>query len=325
MKTKKKILILGGGGFIGSHLAERELLAGHEVCCVDTAPPDKVAHLYGKSFSYMQTDINDGVLGTVVSGSDVVYHLAAIADPAVYCEDPVKVLTVDMEMTQEIVKMCHKLEKKLVFASTSEIYGKNPSVPWDEDADRVLGPTYTPRWVYATAKAMGEHYCYAYGKIGLRFVILRFFNFYGPRLDFLGHGRVIPCFLEKFLRGDDVEVVRPGTQTRCLTYIKDGVEGMTEAAHNESVEGNAFNLGTQDEISIFDLAVLMKEIGGFTSKIKLINAKDKYGEGYEDIPRRAPISTKAYTSLNWNPTTALRHGLIKTIEYYEHENRNNAA
>jgi len=327
MKTKKRILILGGGGFIGSHLAEEEIKSGNSVCCADTAPPDKVKHLSGKDFNYMQTDLMDGGLTSLISGCDVVYHLAAIADPSVYCSDPVKVLSVDLEMTIQIIKACWKLKKKLIFASTSEVYGKNPKVPWSEGADRVLGPTFTPRWVYATSKAMGEHYCYAYGKCGLQFVILRFFNFYGPRLDFIGKGRVMPCFIDKFFKGEDVEVVKPGTQSRCFTYITDGVRGMIAAAHTESAVGHAFNLGVEYETSMLELAQMMKELGGFKSRIKLIDAEDKYGKGYDDIPRRKPDCTKAYCDLDWKPTTSLKSGLLKTIAYFkeEYENRNNAA
>jgi len=322
-----KILILGGGGFVGSHLAEEELKNGNTVTCVDVADSSKVAHLSGNNFCYMQCDIMKGSLGGLIAGHDIIYHLAAIADPSVYCIDPVKVLSVDLEMTQEIIKKCYLMKKKIIFASTSEIYGKNPNVPWSEDADRVLGPTYTPRWVYSTAKAMGEHYCYAYGKIGLKFVILRFFNFYGPRLDVIGQGRVIPCFLDKFLKGDDVEVVYPGTQTRCFTYIKDGVIGVRLAAHSESAEGKVFNIGTDHEISMMDLAVKMKDIGGFKSGIKIISAADKYGSGYDDIPRRAPVISCATKQLGWKPETTLEEGLKITIDYYkkEYENSNNAA
>ncbi|HUV82813.1 MAG TPA: NAD-dependent epimerase/dehydratase family protein, partial [archaeon] len=300
---------------------------GNKVCCLDAAPPDKVCHIGDENFSYIQSDIMSGCLGGMINMYDVVYHLAAIADPAVYCDDPVKVLAIDLEMTQEIIKQCWKQEKKLIFASTSEVYGKNSQLPWDEGADRVLGPTYTPRWVYATAKAMGEHYCYAYGKCGLEFVILRFFNFYGPRLDFIGQGRVIPCFLEKFFKGEDVEVVLPGTQTRCFTYITDGIEGIIESAHREEAVGKVFNLGSQYEISIADLAHLIKKIGKFKSNIIHIDAEEKYGEGYDDIPRRVPDCTKAYCVLNWKAYTTLNTGLYRTIEYFkeEYENGNNAA
>jgi len=279
------------------------------------------------NFSYMPTDMMSGCLGGLIANCDIFYHFAAIADPAVYCKDPIKVLQIDLEATQEVVRLCHKLKKKLVFSSTSEVFGKNPKVPWTEDADRVLGPTSTPRWVYATAKAIGEHYCYAYGRAGLEFVILRFFNFYGPRLDFLGQGRVIPCFLEKFLKGEDVEVVRPGTQSRCLTYIDDGVEGIMDAAHHPDAVGKAFNIGSGYEISMMDLAQLMKELGGFKSKIKLIDAEEKYGTGYDDIMRRVPDCRKAFVYLAWTARITILDGLKKTIDYYkeEFESSNNAA
>lgn len=325
---KSKILISGGAGFIASHLAEEELKAGNEVCCLDIVEPVKIKHLMPyPGFSYVRDDMMSGCLGDLIEQCDMFYHLAAIADPAIYCEDPIRVLKVDLEATQDAIKICHTLKKKFVFSSTSEVYGKNPQLPWTENADRLLGPTSTSRWVYATAKAVGEHYCYAYGGLGLKFVILRFFNFYGPRLDMLGQGRVIPCFLDKLLKGEDVEVVRPGTQTRCLTYIDDGVQGIMSAAHAPEAEGHVFNLGSKYEITMLELAQLMKRIGNFKSKIKLIDAEKKYGKGYDDIGRRVPECQKAYSYLDWTSRTTILEGLEKTIGFYkkEFESRNNAA
>jgi UDP-glucose 4-epimerase len=311
-----RILITGVGGFVGSYLAEAELDAGNQVIGIDIASTGKVNHILGRDgFSYVQRDImDDGVVERYMMDCDMVYHLAAIADPQVYCEHPVKVLRLDLEGTQLVIKLAHKYSKKIVFASTSEVYGKNPNVPWTEESDRVLGSTIKPRWSYSSSKAIGEHYCYAYGMEGLKFSIVRFFNFYGPRLDFIGKGRVMTCFLENFLKGEPVRVCAPGTQSRCFTYISDGIDGIMKAARYP--ENTSFNFGVNVETTMLSLAKQMKIIGGFKSDIIVIPAEAKYGPGYDDIPRRVPDCTKAKTLLGWEPKIGLEEGLRRTIESY---------
>ena len=313
-----KIFITGGGGFIGSYLAEAELKIGNQVTVLDIAPPDKVAKLMDNpDFKYIQDDMmKKEVMEKLISEHDLFYHFAAIADPQIYCKNPTKVLELDLEGSQMAIKLAHKYKKKIIFSSTSEVFGKNPKVPWKENDDRVLGSTIYPRWSYSSSKAVGEHYCHAYGTRGLKFVILRFFNFYGPRLDFIGKGRVMTCFLEKFLSGEPVEVVEPGDQTRCFTYIDDGIKGIIKAAYAPQAEGTSFNLGLPVETSIIELAELMKKIGNFKSKIIYIPAEKKYGPGYDDIPRRVPNVTKAKKILGWEAATSLEEGLKKTIDYY---------
>lgn len=314
-----KVLITGGAGFVGSHLAEAELKMGHKVIAFDIASPEKVKHLLdNENFKYVQGDILDKQLvESLVKEADLVYHFAAIANPQVYVDDPLRVLNIDLGGLQLIIELVHKYNKKFIFSSTSEVYGKNLKVPWREDDDRVLGSTRTPRWSYSTSKALGEHYCFAYAKRGLKMVILRFFNFYGPRLDFLGRGRVMPSFLDKFLKGEPVEVVEPGDQTRCFTYIDDGIEGILKAVYLPQAEGEIFNLGSNKEITILELAELMKKIGNFKSEIIIIPAEKKYGKGYDDIFRRVPDITKAKTILNWQAKTTLEEGLVKTINYFK--------
>lgn len=314
-----KVLITGGAGFVGSFLSKAELDLGNQVTVLDISPSDKVAELLANpNFKYIQDDmLKDGVMEPLIVANDLIYHFAAIADPKIYCENPAKVLRVDLEGTQMAVKFAHKHQKKFIFSSTSEVYGKNPKVPWKEEDDRLLGSTIFPRWSYASSKAIGEHYCYAYGASGLKFVVLRFFNFYGPKLDFIGKGRVMTCFLEKFLKGEPVEVVEPGDQTRCFTYIDDGVQGVVRSAHTPAAEGKAFNLGINKETTILELAQLMKKIGNFSSKIILIPAEKKYGKGYDDVFRRVPDCSRAKEILNWEATTSLEDGLAKTIEHFK--------
>jgi len=313
-----KILITGGAGFVGSYLTEVELKEDNEVTVLDLSD-EKIKHLLDNSkLKFTKGDILDENLMTkLIKEADLVYHLAAIADPHLYCENPLRVLQVDLEGSQIIFKLCNQLGKKIIFASTSEVYGKNPKIPWQETDNRVLGTTEKFRWSYSSVKAVCEHYLYAYAKEGLKMSICRFFNFYGPRLDFLGQGRVIPCFLDQFLKGEPVTIVKPGTQTRCFTYIEDGIQGVYKIGHMPEAEGQVFNLGRPVETSMIELAEMMKKIGNFKSELIYISAEEKYGKGYDDIPRRVPNVAKAKEILDWEAKTTLEEGLKKTIDYYE--------
>jgi len=314
----KRIVITGAGGFVGSYVVEKELANGNYVIGIDLAPPTKVQEfLDNKNFLYVQEDIlKEGVLEAFLKNVDILYHFAAIADPSVYCDNPLRVLQVDLEGSQRAIRLAYEYDIKIIFSSTSEVYGKNPNVPWEESDDRILGSTDKSRWSYSTAKAAGEHYCYAYGKKGLRFVILRFFNFYGPKLDFIGGGRVMTCFLEKFFKGEPVEVVEPGSQTRCFTYIADGVRAVCDAAHSKEAEGLSLNIGAKKEVAIMYLAQIMKIVGGFSSEIVRVPASQKFGSGYDDILRRVPNTDRIYDLLGWKPTVSLDDGLKRTIDYF---------
>lgn len=317
-----KIFITGCGGFVGSHLAEAELKNGNSVIGLDIANDEKVRHLYDyRNFKYKVGEmLDEQILEPLIKKSDLIYHFGAIANVQTYCADPFKVLEVNIQSTRLVLKLAHKYDKKVVFSSSSEIYGKNLKVPWSEDDDRVLGSTEKHRWCYTGSKAIGEHYCFAYAEKGLRVAICRFFNFYGPRLDFIGKGRVITCFLEKFLNDEPVMVVEPGDQTRCFTYISDGIDGILKLAHKKEAVGNAFNIGIDHEVSMLDLAKLMKKIGNFKSKIIMVPATKIYGAGYEDIFRRVPDISKARKILGFKPKVRLEVGLKKTIEWFKRLN-----
>jgi UDP-glucose 4-epimerase len=317
-----KIFITGCGGFVGSHLAEAELKNGNTVIGLDIASDDKVRHLYDfRNFKYEIGEILDEqVMDPLVKKSDLIYHFGAIANVQTYCADPLRVLEVNIQSTRLVLQLAFKYDKKVVFSSSSEIYGKNLKVPWAEDDDRILGSTEKHRWCYTGSKAIGEHYCFAYAEKGLEVAICRFFNFYGPRLDFIGKGRVITCFLEKFLNGDPVMVVEPGDQTRCFTYISDGIDGILKLAHKKEAVGNAFNIGNDHEVSMLELAKLMKKIGNFQSEIIMVPATKIYGEGYEDIFRRVPDISKARKILGFKPKISLEVGLKKTIEWFKCSN-----
>lgn len=315
----QRILITGGAGFLGSHLSEVLLKHGHRVTVLDTAQPKKVEHLLKHSrFRYVEGSIQDmPLMERLLSRCDLLFHLAAIADPKRYVTDPLAVLEVDLAASLPLFRICASRKIKVVFSSTSEIYGRNPSVPWKESDDRVLGATHINRWCYTTAKAACEHYLFALGQQEkLRFVILRFFNVYGPRLDDLGHGRVLPIFLKQFLLGKPVFVHGTGRQTRTFVYVTDAVRGIIRLAFLKKAEGRAFNIGTQNETSILELARLIKQIGHFRSPIRLIPYRKAFGSSFEDIPRRVPDTRALERLIRWKPRVSLRKGLWQTIAYY---------
>lgn len=317
-----KILITGGGGFLGSHLGDRLLAAGHEVTGLDTAPDLKVRHnLENPHFRYIKGSIFDlDLMESLIAKSDLVYHLAAVVGVEHYVEDPLHVLNVNVNGTQNILKLCHRYDKKMVFSSTSEVYGKSKDTPFREDGDRLLGSTQIDRWCYSTSKAVGEHFCFAYGKLGLPVVIVRFFNAYGPRLDKIDVGRVITIFMGQLLRGEDLTVIGDGKQTRAFTYVDDSVAALAAAGLQEKAVGGIFNIGNDKETTILELAEAMIRVYPQTgSKIKFVRQQEIYGESYEDIPRRYPDITRMRTILGVDPKTPLEEGLKKTIDWFQAE------
>jgi UDP-glucose 4-epimerase len=314
-----RVLITGGGGFLGSHLGDGLLAAGHEVMALDIAPDLKVRHNLGRQgFRYLKGSVFDSdLLESLVAKSDLVYHLAAVVGVEHYVEDPFHVLNVNVNGTQSILKLAHRYDKRLVFASTSEVYGKSRDTPFREDGDRLLGSTEIDRWCYSTSKAVGEHFCFAYGRLGLPVVIVRFFNAYGPRLDRIDVGRVITIFMGQLLRGEDLTVIGDGKQTRAFTYVDDAVEALVRAGTLPAAVGRIFNIGSDRETTILELAeTMIRACPGTGSKIRLVRQEDVYGPSYEDIPRRFPDITRMRTILGVEPKVPLEEGLRRTIEWF---------
>jgi len=233
-----------------------------------------------------------------------------------YVADPYQVLNVNINGTQNVLRAAFKHGRRVVFASTSEVYGRNPAVPWTEDADRVLGPSTIDRWCYATSKAAGEHFCLAYRRLGLPVTILRYFNVYGPRLDRLDVGRVITIFIGQLLRGEPLTVIGDGSQTRCFTYVADAVQATLAAGVVASAEGQVINIGTDEETPLRRLAELMIELGGGRSTLRFVPQEAVYGDSYEDVPRRVPDVTRMRQLLGLRATTSLTEGLARTIEWF---------
>ena len=213
-----RVLITGGAGFLGSHLTDGFIERGDEVFVLDTGSIAKVRHLLDHPrFHYVHDSVfNLELLDGLIAKVDLIYHLAAVVGVEHYVADPYETLNVNVNGTQNILKAAYKYSKRVVFSSTSEVYGRNPKVPWKEDDDRVLGATTVDRWCYSTSKAVGEHFCFAYHKLGLPVTVVRYFNVYGPRLDKLDVGRLFTIFMGQLLRGADLTVVGDGKQTRCF-------------------------------------------------------------------------------------------------------------
>jgi UDP-glucose 4-epimerase len=318
-----KVLVTGGGGFIGSHLSEAHLKRGDEVWALDTAMNLKVRHLLpDPRFHYVKASVLDAeALEAFFIRCDLVYHLAAVVGVEHYVDDPFNVLNVNILGTLNALRLAHRHGKRLVFSSTSEVYGRNPKVPWKEEDDRVLGATTTDRWCYSTSKAAAEHYVWAFRRMGLEASVVRYFNVYGPRLDKIDVGRVITIFMGQLLRDEPLTVIGDGLQTRCFTYVDDAVRGTMAAALEPAAVGGVFNVGDDRETSILDLArTMLATVGRDPDEhIRFVRQEEIYGPRYEDIPRRVPDITRLKTILKAPPRTSLADGLAETIRWFQHE------
>ena len=317
-----RILITGGAGFLGSHLSDAFIARGDEVFVLDTGSIAKVRHLLEEPrFHYIHDTIfNPQLLDGLAAKVDLIYHLAAVVGVEYYVADPYETLNVNVNGTQNVLKAAYKYNRKVVFSSTSEVYGRNPKVPWSEDDDRVLGATTIDRWCYSTSKAVGEHFCFAYHKLGLPVVVLRYFNVYGPRLDRIDVGRLFTIFMGQLLRGADLTVIGDGSQTRCFTFVSDAVAATVAAGLKNTADGQALNVGVDRETSVLEFAKLMVELyRGAKSKIRFVTQEEIYGRSYEDIPRRVPDNTKMRTLLGVEPKISLREGTAMAMEWFRKE------
>ncbi len=323
MLSGKRVLVTGGAGFIGSHLVDR-LIERNEVVVLDdfsSGSIDNIKHnMKRDGFTLIKGDILDkSTVKEAVRDVDVVFHQAAVVGVKHYVENPLRVLTTNVFGTHNLIDA--SLEngvEKFVFASTSEIYGKNDNIPLSEEDNRVLGPTNIARWCYSTSKAIDEHFLFAYREeYGFPVVILRYFNVYGPRQGTSDYSGVIPIFIRRVLRGESPLIHGDGNQTRAFIYVSDAVEATLLAASKSEAVGTVFNVGSMEEVTINQLARLIIELAGATEvKPRHIPHNEFYGPSYEDIRRRVPDIRKAERILGFKPKTSLKDGLKKTIEWY---------
>jgi UDP-glucose 4-epimerase len=319
-KRMKKILITGGAGYIGSNLVDGLLAQGHKVVVIDNLSTGKIENiqhnLKNQQYNFIKgTILNEKLMQQLISKVDLVYHLAAAVGVKNIIDFPLEGLLSNVAGTEIVLKFAYQYKKRILIASTSEIYGKNTNLPFKEDADRILGPTTVFRWSYSTAKALDEHLAFAYAKRGLKVSIVRYFNSYGPRIDEKGYGSVVAQFIRQALRGDPITVHGDGRQTRCFTFITDTLKGTQLAAEKESAVGQVFNIGNNKEIAIFELAELIKKLTSSNSKIVFLPYHKYYGKHFEDTRRRRPSIRKAEHRLHFKPKVNLQAGLQKTIAW----------
>ncbi len=315
-----RALITGGAGFIGSHLAEALLAAGHQVDVIDdlsTGSIENISHLKERpGFRYtIDTITNEPKLAEHVDWCDVVFHLAAAVGVRLIVEEPVRTIETNVHGTEVVLKHASKKRKLVVMASTSEVYGKSADVPFREDADLVMGPTSKHRWAYACSKAIDEFLALAYWKEKkLPVVIIRLFNTVGPRQTGQ-YGMVIPTFVSQGLAGEPITVYGDGTQTRSFADVSDVIRGMLGLAGEPRAVGEVFNIGNPEEVTIRDLAQRVRAMTGGRSEVVFIPYDQAYEAGFEDMPRRVPDIRKIAALVGYAPTVALDDILRRVIDH----------
>jgi len=316
-----KALVTGGAGFIGSHLAERLLKEGHKVVVVDnlsTGSLKNIAPFKDKpGFEFAQGDICDAeLMATLIKRCDTVFHLAAAVGVKLVAEDPVHTIQTNITGTETVVAAASRFNRKILIASSSEVYGKNESVPFNEDDDIVLGGTSLSRWSYACSKAIDEFLGLAYyQQYGLKVVIGRFFNTIGPRQTGR-YGMVVPRFVQWALRNEPVLIYGTGKQRRCFCYVQDVVEAVIGLMNPGApgAAGKVFNIGSIEEITIESLADKVIEMTGSRSKKEFVPYEAAYGRPIEDMMRRVPCLERIKKAIGWEPKTSLEEMLQVVID-----------
>ncbi len=315
---RRGYLVTGGAGFIGSHLVEALVRRGDRVVVLDNLSTGRLGNLdaVGRhpDLRFVQGSVLDELLvDELVNECEVVVHLAAAVGVRLILEQPLRSFTTNIRGSEIVIEAAHRYRRRIPVTSTSEIYGKNSSRPLTEDADRILGPPTVARWAYSTAKAVDEILATTYHRErGLPTVVVRLFNTVGPRQS-PGYGMVIPRQVRQALAGEPITVFGDGAQTRCFGHVFDVVDGMLRLLDHPGAVGEAFNLGSTEEISILELAQRIRSRTGSFSDIELVPYDQAYATGFEDMRRRVPDTTKVRELTGWQPTRTLDDILTDTV------------
>jgi UDP-glucose 4-epimerase len=315
-----RALITGGAGFIGSHLAETLLERGDRVTVVDDLSTGRFENIHPLTANpnfqaVIETITNETVMDRLVSECDILYHLAAAVGVELILKSPVHTIETNVMGTEIVLRTARRYRKKVLIASTSEIYGKSEGTPYREDDDRLLGPTTRSRWSYSASKALDEFLALAYhNEMGLPVVIFRLFNTIGPRQRGR-YGMVVPRFVRQALAGEPISVYGDGQQSRCFCNVRDAVRAIAALAVTPACDGEVFNVGSTSEITILDLARQIKRKVGSRSEIVLVPYEEATAPGFEDMRRRVPDIGKIDAMLGWLPRISLDETLDEIIGY----------
>jgi UDP-glucose 4-epimerase len=315
-----RVLITGGAGFIGSHLSETMLDRGDDVFVIDdlsTGSMENIQHLTGNPRFHYAIDsvMNAPLLEEMMDSCDVVVHLAAAVGVRLIVQSPVRTIETNVHGTEVVLSTASKRRKKVLIASTSEVYGLSDSIPFREDGSIVLGATSKARWSYACSKAIDEFLALAYFREGrLPTVIVRLFNTVGPRQTGQ-YGMVIPNFVTQALSGAPITVFGNGLQTRCFCHVRDVVHALLALLENSGAVGEVVNIGSTEEVSVLELARRVKALTASTSEIVFVPYAEAYEAGFEDMPRRVPDTTKARQLIGFVPSASLDDILRSVIEH----------
>ncbi|WP_128381994.1 NAD-dependent epimerase/dehydratase family protein [Streptomyces cavernae] len=315
---RQKYLVTGGAGFIGSHLVDALLARGEPVVVLDDLSTGRLENLAAArergDFRFVQGSVLDASLvDELMRECGSVVHLAAAVGVKLIVERPLNSFTVNTKGTETVIESAHRHDRRVILASTSEIYGKNSRGPLTEASDRILGSPSVPRWSYSTAKAVDEILAELYRReYGLRATVVRFFNTVGPRQS-PAYGMVIPRFARQAVRGEPLTVYGTGRQSRCFLHVADVVEALLALIDLPGAVGETFNIGSDEEITILDLAERIIARAGSTSSVRLLTYNEAYGPGFEDMERRVPDTAKLRAFTGWRPRRDLDDVLADAV------------
>ena len=315
-----KVLITGGAGFIGSHLADALLERGDEVFIIDdlsTGSVENIEHLQSHPlFHYFfDTILNRFLMAELIDRADIIFHLAAAVGVKLIVESPVRTIETNVKGTEVVLELASKKKKTVLIASSSEVYGKSSKVPFREDDDLVMGSTDKGRWSYACSKALDEFLALAYWKEKkCPTIVIRFFNTVGPRQTGR-YGMVLPRFVGQALSGQPITVYGEGTQSRCLTWVGDVVDALIQLSQSPEAIGEIFNVGGTEEMTIRDLAYMVKQVTNSKSDVIFVPYDQAYEKGFEDMDRRVPSIDKIRSLIGYKPTLDVVGITTRVVEY----------